>query len=111
MRWRSRQAQFQSGDQGAHFAVALLHNFPPATPESRLGETVGRYAPSKPTYRTTNWTEYNTALKVRGSLLIWPDQNMCPLSWQSMIQSRAAGDEVLRDSQPCLDRPDPVHAQ
>ena len=34
-------------------------------------------APSKPKYRTTNWKEYNAALKERGSLLIWLDQDMC----------------------------------
>jgi hypothetical protein len=34
-------------------------------------------APSKPKYRTTNWKEYNAALKARGSLLIWLDQDMC----------------------------------
>jgi hypothetical protein len=28
-------------------------------------------APAKPKYRTTNWKEYNAALKARGSLLIW----------------------------------------
>lgn len=34
-------------------------------------------APAKPKYRTTNWNEYNAALKARGSLLIWLDQDMC----------------------------------
>jgi len=28
-------------------------------------------APVKPKYRTTNWKEYNEALKARGSLLVW----------------------------------------
>ena len=28
-------------------------------------------------YRTTNWKDYNTALKARGSLLIWLDEAMC----------------------------------
>ena len=32
--------------------------------------------PAPPKYRTTNWTEYNTALKARGSLLIWLDKDM-----------------------------------
>jgi hypothetical protein len=36
-------------------------------------------APAKPKYRTTNWKDYNMALKVRGSLLIWLDKDMC---WQ-----------------------------
>lgn len=34
-------------------------------------------APAKPTYRTTNWKDYNAALKARGSLLIWLDKDMC----------------------------------
>jgi hypothetical protein len=34
-------------------------------------------APVKPKYRTTNWKDYNTALKARGSLLIWLDKDMC----------------------------------
>ena len=34
-------------------------------------------APAKPKYRTTNWKDYNTALKSRGSLLIWLDKDMC----------------------------------
>jgi hypothetical protein len=33
-------------------------------------------APAKPKYRTTNWKEYNAALKARGSLLIWLDKEM-----------------------------------
>jgi len=33
-------------------------------------------APAKPKYRTTNWKEYNAALKARGSLLIWLDKDM-----------------------------------
>jgi len=33
--------------------------------------------PAKPKYRTTNWKDYNTALKARGSLLIWLDKDMC----------------------------------
>ncbi|WP_462388148.1 IS5 family transposase [Acidovorax sp. Q11] len=31
---------------------------------------------SKARYKTTNWTEYNAALKARGSLTIWLDQDM-----------------------------------
>ncbi len=34
-------------------------------------------APAKTKYRTTNWKEYNAALKARGSLLIWLDKDMC----------------------------------
>ena len=33
---------------------------------------------SKPRYRTTNWKQYNAALKARGSLSIWLDKRM---SW------------------------------
>ncbi len=33
--------------------------------------------PTKQKYRTTNWKAYNAALKARGSLLIWVDQDMC----------------------------------
>jgi hypothetical protein len=33
-------------------------------------------APAKPKYRTTNWKDYNAALKARGSLLIWLDKEM-----------------------------------
>jgi len=34
-------------------------------------------APAKPKYRTTNWKDHNTALKARGSLLIWLDMGRC----------------------------------
>lgn len=34
------------------------------------------HAPAKPSYRTTNWKEYNAALRTRGSLLIWLDKDM-----------------------------------
>ena len=30
----------------------------------------------KPRYRTTNWKQYNAALKARGSLSIWLDKRM-----------------------------------
>ena len=33
--------------------------------------------PTKKKYRTTNWKAYNAALKQRGSLLIWVDQDIC----------------------------------
>lgn len=36
--------------------------------------------PSAPTYRTTNWTAYNAALKQRGSLDVWFDPDMQWLS-------------------------------
>ena len=31
---------------------------------------------AKPRYKTTNWAEYNAALKARGSLTIWLDKDM-----------------------------------
>lgn len=31
----------------------------------------------KPRYRTTNWKQYNAALKARGSLTVWLDKRMC----------------------------------
>ena len=34
-------------------------------------------APVKLKYRTTNWKDYNAALKAPGSLLIWLDKDMC----------------------------------
>jgi hypothetical protein len=33
--------------------------------------------PANQKYRTTNWKAYNAALKARGDLLIWVDQDMC----------------------------------
>ncbi|MDH0373765.1 IS5 family transposase, partial [Comamonas aquatica] len=33
-------------------------------------------SPNKPRYRTTNWKQYNAALKARGSLSIWLDKRM-----------------------------------
>jgi hypothetical protein len=32
--------------------------------------------PTSPIYKTTNWADYNTALKLRGSLTIWFDPEM-----------------------------------
>ncbi|GEQ76192.1 hypothetical protein CTTA_3197 [Comamonas testosteroni] len=34
---------------------------------------------SKPRYRTTNWKQYNAALKARGSPTIWLDKGMAGL--------------------------------
>ncbi|WP_075790967.1 IS5 family transposase [Massilia putida] len=33
-------------------------------------------APAEPKYRTTNWKDYNEALRTRGSLLVWLDKDM-----------------------------------
>ena len=42
-------------------------------------------APAKTKYRTTNWKEYNAALKSRGALLIWLDKDM---RWQGYASSK-----------------------
>ena len=42
-----------------------------------MGLIEGRTAPAKPKYRTTNWKDYNSALKARGWLLIWLDKDIC----------------------------------
>ncbi len=34
-------------------------------------------APANQKYLTTNWKDYNVALKARGSLLIWLDKEIC----------------------------------
>ncbi len=41
--------------------------------------------PASPRYRTTNWKEYKTALKSRGSLLIWLDKEM---RWQGSANGK-----------------------
>lgn len=41
--------------------------------------------PTPPKYRTTNWPEYNTALKRRGSLDVWFDPQM---DWFSVPSGR-----------------------
>lgn len=33
--------------------------------------------PRKSRYRTTNWKQYNAALKARGSLTVWLNKDMC----------------------------------
>ena len=42
-------------------------------------------APAKPKYRTTNWKDYNAALKTRDSLLIWLDTDM---HWQGSASGK-----------------------
>ena len=46
--------------------------------------------PTPPTYRTTNWRSYNTALKQRGSLLIWFDPETVWLAPPSGKRGRSA---------------------
>lgn len=36
--------------------------------------------PSPARYRTTNWSSYTASLRMRGSLLIWLDKDMCWLA-------------------------------
>ena len=53
---------------------------------------------SKPTparYRTTNWSEYNAALRRRGSLLVWFDREM---SWSAPKRGRPGRPETFSDA-------------
>ncbi len=49
--------------------------------------------PSPARYRTTNWPSYNAALKKRGSLLIWLDNEM---TWLAPMRAALA----VRQSSP-----------
>ncbi len=51
--------------------------------------------PAPPKYRTTNWREYNAALRRRGSLDIWFDPGM---EWHSVSRSRPGRPPVFSDS-------------
>jgi IS5 family transposase len=51
--------------------------------------------PPAPKYRTTNWTEYNAALKQRGSLEIWFDPEM---DWLSAPRGRPGRPRRFSDS-------------
>ena len=46
-------------------------------------------------YRTTNWPEYNAALRRRGSLLIWLDQEM---EWRASASGRPGRSETYSDA-------------
>ena len=53
---------------------------------------------SKPTparYRTTNWPEYNAALRRRGSLLVWLDREM---GWLAPASGRPGRPETFSDA-------------
>jgi hypothetical protein len=53
---------------------------------------------SKPTptrYRTTNWPEYNAALRRRGSLLVWLDREM---EWRARSSGRPGRSETYSDA-------------
>ena len=45
--------------------------------------------PKKTLYRTTNWKQYNAALKARGSLSIWLDKRMTWLAAGSGKRGRS----------------------
>ena len=53
------------------------------------------------TYKTTNWSDYNTALKQRGSLSIWFDAAM---AWEAQPSGKRGRQQVYSDAaiQACL---------
>lgn len=51
--------------------------------------------PPRAKYRTTNWTEYNAALKRRGSLMVWLDAD---LQWQAPSSGRTGRPAVFSDT-------------
>ena len=55
--------------------------------------------PSAAHYRTTNWSDYNAALRRRGSLLIWLDREM---AWLAPHEGRPGRPPVFSDAQFCL---------
>ena len=46
-------------------------------------------------YRTTNWSSYNAALRRRGSMLIWVDQDM---AWLAPREGRPGRPSVFSDA-------------
>ena len=50
--------------------------------------------PAPPRYRTTNWPEYNSALRRRGSLLIWLDREM---EWAAPKRGRPGRPQTFSD--------------
>jgi len=46
-------------------------------------------------YRTTNWSEYNAALRRRGSLLVWLDREM---EWLATGSGRSGRSETYSDA-------------
>ena len=46
-------------------------------------------------YRTTNWSSYNTALRKRGSMLIWVDQEM---AWLAPHEGRLGRPPIFSDA-------------
>ena len=57
--------------------------------------------PTSPTYKTTNWADYNAALKRRGSLTIWFDPEM---NWAAKPSGKRGRSQTFSDAaiQTCL---------
>jgi hypothetical protein len=57
--------------------------------------------PTSPTYKTTNWADYNAALKRRGSLTIWFDPEM---NWDAEPSGKRGRSQTCSDAaiQTCL---------
>ena len=57
--------------------------------------------PTSPTYKTTNWADYNAALKRRGSLTIWFDPEM---KWVAEPSGKRGRSRTFSDAavQTCL---------
>lgn len=51
--------------------------------------------PSPSRYRTTNWSDYNAALRTRGSLLIWLDKEM---TWLAPHEGRPGRPPVFSNA-------------
>ncbi len=51
--------------------------------------------PSPARYRTTNWPEYNAALRRRGSLLVWLDREM---EWLAPASRRPGRPQTFSDA-------------
>ena len=51
--------------------------------------------PSPARYRTTNWPEYNAALRRRGSLLVWLDREM---EWLAPASRRPGRPRTFSDA-------------
>jgi len=62
---------------------------------------MGMSKPTAPTYKTTNWTAYNEALKRRGSLTIWFDAEM---NWDAAPTGKRGRQPTYSDAavQACL---------
>ena len=57
--------------------------------------------PPSPTYKTTNWADYNAALKRCRSLTIWFDPDM---NWDAELSSKRGRSRTFSDAaiQTCL---------